>query len=94
MSSTPKIPTVCTIDALPSNGLIISRSTPVVYTVGDTVEHGKTIDYICKHGYKSQGDDKRVCFGGQWMSEAPICEPKGAYLIDSIKGSYFMCNSI
>lgn len=79
MTITPIVPTVCTIDALPSNGYINSSANPRVYSVGDTVKHGETIGYLCQHGYKLQGNAKRECADGEWTSEAPVCEPKGAY---------------
>ena len=41
--------------------------------IGSDFRHGKTIKFLCLHGFTLRGVSSITCNGGRWSSENPVC---------------------
>ncbi|XP_077986726.1 low-density lipoprotein receptor-related protein 5-like [Glandiceps talaboti] len=66
---TPKCWGQCIVNEL-TNGVIQS----IGIGIGDTVEHGSTLTFVCNHGYEISHEDAAECVDGTWQN-VPTCDP-------------------
>ena len=41
--------------------------------IGSDLRHGKTIKFLCLHGFTLRGVSSITCNDGKWSSENPVC---------------------